>query len=102
MALNNPKKILLTLHGFLRQFSFQNWGVGLLNFCLLVKNCTLEVYLVPFTQILKKKLSQDIMDRQEYLQVINFKQYLSLFGALVWIWKASIYLPANFRGTVFD
>ena len=41
-SLNDPKKILLMIHELLRQFFFQNWGVGALNFCLAVKNATPE------------------------------------------------------------
>ena len=38
------------------------------------------------------------MERQKYILGI----ILSHFGALVWIWEASLYPPVTFRDTILD
>ena len=60
---------------------FQNWGVGVLNFSLLVNNGTLKVagrvYLAPCT-LISKKLSHDIKDREEY-RLVNTLSHILTF-----------------------
>ena len=50
----------------------------------------------PYTPILKKKIVRENHGTSRVSSWDHFKPYLSHFGALVWIWEASIYPSDTF------